>query len=565
MSYAYQWKRNGAAISGATANTYTQVTADIGAMITATVTATNAAGSASATAAAVGPVTTAAPVNSALPVITGSTVQGGVLTATTGTWTGSPSYAYQWKSAGTNVGTNANTYTTVVGDVGSTITVTVTATAPGGTANATSDPTATITAAVGGAIATPTLTSLTTATDTGASSTDLITNDTTPDLNVDWGADPPLTGDVIEVRNGGTLIVTHTVTAGEAGSGIVAVDFPLSAGSNSLTVTHKRGASSSSASSPLVVVIDTTAPTLSSATAVKTGTTTATLGVSTNETGGTLYGVLTLNSTLPTAAQIKAGQNAAGAAAAYAFNQAVSGTGAQSKSATGLTAGTTYYAYYMHEDVAGNQSTVPTGVSFTTDAEAGITWDTGRKGANITLSGGNLTAALSTNTFYANLFGNGSGKSSGKYYFEVTLTAVNLDGQGVGFGDGTVTTNELIGSQTTSVTWKFSNGEIRRANPLTTIYTAAAGDIVAVAVDFDAKLIWYRKKTGGTTNNWNNSGTANPATGVGGIDVTAGIGDPFTGPFWPMFTMEITGDNITANFGGSAYAMTAPSGFGNWS
>ena len=57
MSYAYQWKRGGVNISGATANTYTLVTADLGATITATVTATNAAGSASATAAGVGPVT----------------------------------------------------------------------------------------------------------------------------------------------------------------------------------------------------------------------------------------------------------------------------------------------------------------------------------------------------------------------------------------------------------------------------------------------------------------------------------------------------------------------------
>jgi hypothetical protein len=57
MSYSYQWKRGGVNISGATASTYTLVTADIGAMITATVTATNTAGSASATAAGVGPVT----------------------------------------------------------------------------------------------------------------------------------------------------------------------------------------------------------------------------------------------------------------------------------------------------------------------------------------------------------------------------------------------------------------------------------------------------------------------------------------------------------------------------
>jgi hypothetical protein len=60
VTYAYQWKRGGVNISGATANTYTLVTADLGAMITATVTATNTAGSASATATAVGPVTAAA-------------------------------------------------------------------------------------------------------------------------------------------------------------------------------------------------------------------------------------------------------------------------------------------------------------------------------------------------------------------------------------------------------------------------------------------------------------------------------------------------------------------------
>jgi hypothetical protein len=369
-TYTFQWKRGGANISGATASSYLLVTADLAANITVTVTATNTAGSASATATAVGPVTVAAPVNSVLPTITGGTVQGDVLTATTGTWSGSPTYAYQWKRSGTNVGTNANTYTTVAGDVGSTITVTVTATNAGGNANATSAAVGPITAAVVGAIATPSVTSLTTATDSGASSTDAITNDTTPDLNVDWGADPPLLDDVIEVRNGGSLIVTHTVTLAEEMSGIVSLGFTLSAGSNSLTVTHKRGASSSSPSSAFIVVIDTTAPTLLSATAVKTGITTATLGVTTNETGGTLYGVLTLNSTLPTAAQIKAGQNAAGSAAAYAFNQAVSATGNQPKSATGLTGSTTYFAYYMHEDVAGNQSTVPTGVSFTTDAGA---------------------------------------------------------------------------------------------------------------------------------------------------------------------------------------------------
>lgn len=52
-SYAYQWGRNGAAIAGATASTYTVQSADLGAQLTVTVTASNAAGSATATSVAI--------------------------------------------------------------------------------------------------------------------------------------------------------------------------------------------------------------------------------------------------------------------------------------------------------------------------------------------------------------------------------------------------------------------------------------------------------------------------------------------------------------------------------
>ena len=56
ITYAYQWKRGGANISGATASTYVLVSADVGTTITATVTATNSVGNASATSAGVGPI-----------------------------------------------------------------------------------------------------------------------------------------------------------------------------------------------------------------------------------------------------------------------------------------------------------------------------------------------------------------------------------------------------------------------------------------------------------------------------------------------------------------------------
>jgi hypothetical protein len=59
-SYTYQWKRNGVAIGGATANARTLVQADEGTSLTCTVTATNADGSASATSAAISPQAAAA-------------------------------------------------------------------------------------------------------------------------------------------------------------------------------------------------------------------------------------------------------------------------------------------------------------------------------------------------------------------------------------------------------------------------------------------------------------------------------------------------------------------------
>lgn len=113
---------------------------------------------------------------------------------------------------------------------------------------------------------------------------------------------------------------------------------------------------------------DTTAPTLTSPTGTATGSTTATVGATTDEGNGTLYAVVTTSATAPTKAQVKAGQNAAGTAANWSGSVAVSSTGAKTLNATGLTASTAYYAHLMHEDAATNQSNVVSSTSFTTSA-----------------------------------------------------------------------------------------------------------------------------------------------------------------------------------------------------
>lgn len=81
-----------------------------------------------------------APTNTVAPAITGTAQEGQTLTCSTGTWTGSPTYTYQWKRNGNNITSATNsTYTLVTADVGQSIKCTVTATNVLGSANADSN------------------------------------------------------------------------------------------------------------------------------------------------------------------------------------------------------------------------------------------------------------------------------------------------------------------------------------------------------------------------------------------------------------------------------------------
>ena len=128
------------------------------------------------------------------------------------------------------------------------------------------------------------------------------------------------------------------------------------------------------ASSASFTPADVTAPVLSSAEGVATGQTTADLDVNTDTAEGELYVVVTTSATAPSAAQVKLGQDHTGSAAAFDDSDlAIAASGPHSFSATGLTASTTYYVYFMHEDDAGNQSTVTAGVAAFTTASSTTT------------------------------------------------------------------------------------------------------------------------------------------------------------------------------------------------
>ena len=165
-SYAYQWQdcdasgSNCVNIAGAKSAGVTLTSGDVGDTIRVIVTATNEGGSTAATSAATATVASlpspppppAAPSNTVLPTISGTTTEGQSLSATKGSWTGSPSsYAYQWQdcdASGSNcvniAGAKSAGVTLTSGDVGDTIRVIVTATNEGGSTAATSAATATV-------------------------------------------------------------------------------------------------------------------------------------------------------------------------------------------------------------------------------------------------------------------------------------------------------------------------------------------------------------------------------------------------------------------------------------
>ena len=129
---SYQWKKDGANISGATGSTYTIPFADVGSIITVTV--TRAGFSSSSTSAQT--IVVPQPVAS----ISGTAQVGNTLTASTTNLGGTISY--QWKRDGTtNIGTGS-TYIVQFADEGSTISVVATVT--GVTGSVTSTSTATV-------------------------------------------------------------------------------------------------------------------------------------------------------------------------------------------------------------------------------------------------------------------------------------------------------------------------------------------------------------------------------------------------------------------------------------
>ncbi|MFE5975602.1 hypothetical protein ACFQ64_25960 [Streptomyces sp. NPDC056460] len=129
-SYAYQWRADGVAISGATGATYTPVAALRNKKLTVTVTAHRTGHlSGSHTTAGYTVASGLAPKATGAPALTGTVKVGRTLTLNRGSWTPAPtSYAYQWYANGRAIsGATRAAFTLTKAQRGTKITVRVTA------------------------------------------------------------------------------------------------------------------------------------------------------------------------------------------------------------------------------------------------------------------------------------------------------------------------------------------------------------------------------------------------------------------------------------------------------
>lgn len=181
--------------------------------------------------------------------------------------------------------------------------------------------------------------------------------------------------------------------------------------------------------------------------------------------------------------------------------------------------------------------------------------------ANVTLSNGNLTATHSSTATDSGARSTAN-KTTGKWYFEVTMSNIhgNFDCAGVLVPAATYT-NFVSQSINCLSTFK-SSGNIWGGNIYSgkTLGAIVNGDVISFAVDLTARRAWLRKNGG----NWNGLALAseNPNTGTGGVIIAATVAYAPAVGFGGIGTLA--GDAMTANFGKTAYAFPAPTGFGNW-
>jgi len=169
--------------------------------------------------------------------------------------------------------------------------------------------------------------------------------------------------------------------------------------------------------------------------------------------------------------------------------------------------------------------------------------------SGITLTNANLTATAPS--AIGGVRGTSS-HTSGKHYWEYKIAGIASNGmaEGIALASASLSAGTTTGAAVVTRTgFVFINGSGFGGM----LGTRAVNDVIGVAVDFTGAKIWFRVAPSG---NWNGSGTDDPATGTGGLSISA-----LSGALYPVFLNGQAGDAVTANFGATAFTGSVPSGF----
>jgi len=183
------------------------------------------------------------------------------------------------------------------------------------------------------------------------------------------------------------------------------------------------------------------------------------------------------------------------------------------------------------------------------------TWNPADKSANIVLSNGNLTAAPSAggSVSVRSIFST----TTGKHYWEMTVGGSGggqIDSWGIATAAASLTAYDF----NNTATWYQSGLYTGSTTPVYSgMTTPLTNEIIAVAVDMAAQTIWWRSAS--ANGDWNNNASADPGAGTGGYSLTAM--NPSNQPLFAYWTAGSGGDSVTANFGGSKFTGTVPTGF----
>jgi hypothetical protein len=187
------------------------------------------------------------------------------------------------------------------------------------------------------------------------------------------------------------------------------------------------------------------------------------------------------------------------------------------------------------------------------------TLDPSNKAASVTLSNGNLTAVGGGATNTVQVRSVASIRPRDKVYFEVVLDNAGNGNSGFGFGVteyNAATTDNFLGAHMFDVCLLIGLSGVVYHNSagtgeaLSTAVTTS-GSRYGVAVD-RVNNKWWARLNGGS---WNNNGSADPTTNVGGFDLAWTYADDL------FAALMIPSESMTVNFGATAFTDTKPTGY----